>query len=179
LHIWQDHYITEIVDPKTGELLGPEEDGELVFTTLSKEAMPLLRYRSKDISSLMDQMTCECGRTHQKFSEIRGRSDDMLKVSGVNFWPSEVETILLRRDDLGSEYQIRVSRVNSTDRVSITVEARETGIDNQFRQKLASALGKDLHDVLLFTPEVTVVDPNTLPRVEVGKTKRVFDDRSL
>ena len=178
LHIWQDHFITEVVDPKTGELLGPEEEGELVFTTLSKEAMPLLRYRSKDISSLMDQITCDCGRTHQKFSEIRGRADDMLKVSGVNFWPSEVETILLRRDDLGSEYQIRVSRVNSTDRMSITVEARETGIDDHVRQKLASALGKDLHDVLLFTPEVTVVDPNTLPRVEVGKAKRVFDDRS-
>jgi len=179
LHIWQDQFITEVVDPQTGDLLGPEEEGELVFTTLSKEAMPLLRYRSKDISALIDQLACECGRTHQKFSEIRGRADDMLKVSGVNFWPSEVETILLRRDDLGSEYQIHVSRINSTDRMSIIVEARETGLDKEIRQKLASALGKDLHDVLLFTPEITVVDPSTLPRVEVGKTKRVFDERSF
>ena len=178
LHIWEDQFVTEIVDPKTGEVLGPEEEGELVFTTLSREAMPLLRYRSRDISSLLDQTACECGRTHEKYSEIRARADDMLKLSGVNFWPSEVETILLRRGDLGTEYQIHISRVNSTDSMAITVEAKDAKLDLMSKEKLAKSLEKELHDVLLFTPKVLIVEPNTLPRVEVGKARRVYDERS-
>ncbi len=125
-------------------MLGPEEEGELVFTTLSREAMPLLRYRSRDISELLDQSICECGRTHQKYSEIRGRADDMLKLSGVNFWPSEVETILLRRGDLGAEYQIHVRRVNSTDSMAITVEAKDSAIDPATKENLAKSLEKEL-----------------------------------
>ena len=179
LHIWEDHFATEVVDPKTGEVVGPEEEGELVFTTLSREAMPLLRYRSRDISELLDQSSCECGRTHQKYSEIRGRADDMLKLSGVNFWPSEVETILLRRSDLGTEYQIHVARINSTDSMTITVEAKDSTIEPATKENLAKSLEKELHDILLFTPKVSVVEPNTLPRVEVGKARRVFDDRSV
>ncbi len=178
LHIWQDHFLTEIVDPKTGEALGPEEEGELVFTTLTREAMPLIRYRSRDISRALDERACECGRTHQKYSEIKARADDMLKVSGVNFWPSEIERILLRRSDLGSEYQIRVDRVNSIDSMIVTVEARDSGLDLGRKEILAKSLEKDLHDVLLFTPKVVIVEPNALPRVEVGKAKRVYDDRS-
>ncbi len=178
LHIWQDHFLTEIVDPKTGEVLGPEEEGELVFTTLTREAMPLIRYRSRDISRALDERACECGRTHQKYSEIKARADDMLKVSGVNFWPSEIERILLRRSDLGSEYQIRVDRVNSIDSMIVTVEARYSGLDLGRKEILAKSLEKDLHDVLLFTPKVVIVEPNALPRVEVGKAKRVYDDRS-
>lgn len=177
LHIWDDYFLTEVVDPKSGEVLGQEEEGELVFTTLGKEAMPLLRYRSRDISSMLDQGECMCGRTHRKFSEIRARADDMLKISGVNFWPSEVETILLRRGDLGSEYQIRVGRVNLIDSMTVTVEARESGLDTATKETLGKSLEKELHEILLFTPKVAVVDPNTLPRVEVGKTMRVYDDR--
>ena len=177
LHIWEDYFLTEVVDPNSGEVLGPEEDGELVFTTLGKEAMPLLRYRSRDISRRLDQRKCECGRTHRKFAEIKARADDMLKISGVNFWPSEVETILLRRNDLGSEYQIHVGRVNSIDSMTVTVEAKESGMNTVTKEMLGKSLEKELHDTLLFTPKILVVDPNTLPRVEVGKIVRVYDDR--
>jgi phenylacetate-CoA ligase len=178
LHMWEDHFVTEVVDPKTGEVLGPEEEGELVFTTLSREAMPLIRYRSRDISKLFDQRTCECGRTHQKYSEIRARADDMLKLSGVNFWPSEVETILLRRSDLGTEYQIHVTRVNSMDAMAITIETKDAAINPERKEMLARSLEKELHDVLLFSPKVLIVEPNSLPREEIGKTRRVFDERS-
>lgn len=177
LHIWDDFFLTEVVDPKSGEVLGPEEEGELVFTTLGKKGMPLLRYRSRDISRMLDQRECECGRTHRKFSEIKARADDMLKISGVNFWPSEVETILLRHGDLGSEYQIHVGRVNSIDSMSVTVEAKELGLDTAAREVLGKSLEKELHEILLFTPKVVVVDPKTLPRVEVGKAMRIHDDR--
>ena len=178
IHIWQDYYIAEIVDPKTGEPLGPEEEGELVFTTLSKEAMPLMRYRSRDVSTLLDfGPTCECGRTHKKYSEIRARTDDMLKVSGVNFWPSELETVLLKESELGPEYQIHLTRVDSIDRMVIVVESREREIDNERKISLSKKLGSELHDILLFTPEISIAEPNSLPRVEVGKTKRVFDER--
>jgi phenylacetate-CoA ligase len=178
LHMWQDHFIVEVVDTKTGEVLEPEEEGELVFTTIAREAMPLIRYRSGDISFMMDQARCDCGRTHQKYSEIKGRTDDMLKISGVNFWPSEVETILLRHGDLGSEYQIRVDRVNSIDSMTVTVEAMDSGLDHEMKELLGKRLETQLKDVLLFTPKVLIVDPNSLPRVEVGKTKRVYDDRA-
>ncbi|MDA4111750.1 MAG: AMP-binding protein, partial [Thaumarchaeota archaeon] len=117
LHIWQDYFLTEVVDPKTGEPLGPEEEGELVFTTLSKEAMPLLRYRSRDISYLIDSSSCDCGRSHMRYSEIKARADDMLKVSGVNFWPSQVETVLLKEVEFGPEYQIHVIRESSIDKM--------------------------------------------------------------
>jgi phenylacetate-CoA ligase len=178
LHIWQDYFLVEVVDPKTGDLLGPEEEGELVFTTLGKEAMPLLRYRSGDISFLMDSSSCDCGRTHQRFGEIKARADDMLKVSGVNFWPSQVETVLLKEVEFGPEYQIRVVRQNSIDRMSIVVESRDKGLDGEKRGELARKLGSELHDILLFTPDISIVNPNTLPRVETGKAKRVFDERS-
>ena len=177
IHIWQDYYYTEVVDPDTGEPVGPEEEGELVFTTLTKEAMPLIRYRSKDISALLDIQTCDCGRTHQKFKSIRARADDMLKISGVNFWPSEVESVLLKQGEVGTEYQIRVMKVDSTDRMQITVESKERITDQSKKDLLAKKLSSSLHDVLLFSPEVIIVDPNSLPRVEVGKTVRVIDER--
>lgn len=177
IHIWQDYYLTEVVDPKTGELVGPEEEGELVFTTLDKEGMPLIRYRSRDISSLIDEPSCECGRTHQKYKQIRARADDMMKISGVNFWPSEVESVLLKEKDIGTEYQIHVTRVESTDRMRITVESKEKISDQTRKDVLAKKLSTDLHDILLFNPEIVIVDPNSLPRVEIGKTPRIFDER--
>ena len=178
IHIWQDYYYTEVVDPKTGEPVGPEEEGELVFTTLTKEAMPLIRYRSRDISALMDVGVCGCGRTHQKFKTIKARADDMLKISGVNFWPSEVESVLLKEGQVGTEYQIRVTKVDSTDRMQITVESKDKIEDQNARTQLGKKISASLHDVLLFNPEVVIVDPNTLPRVEVGKANRVIDERN-
>jgi len=177
LHIWQDQFLAEVIDPKTGEILGPEEEGELVFTTLSKEAMPLIRYRTRDISALMDSSTCDCGRTHKKYMGIKARVDDMLKISGVNFWPSEVESVLLKEHDLGPEYRIHVYSENMIDRVRISVESREKIVNDASRKILAEKLSADLHDVLLFNPQIEIVDPYTLPRIEVGKAVRVVDER--
>jgi phenylacetate-CoA ligase len=177
LHIWEDFFLVEVIDPETLDPVGPEEEGELVFTTLRKEAMPLLRYRSRDISSLIDSTTCECGRTHRRYKEIKARSDDMIKISGVNFWPSEIETLLLKEENVDPEYRIKISKAGFLDRVTIEIESREKILDQSKKEVLSKKLAKDLRDGLLFSPEVIIIDPNTLPRVEVGKTKRVLDER--
>ncbi len=177
LHMWEDHFLVEVIDPRTAELVSPEEEGELVFTTLTKEAMPLIRYRSRDISKLYASTSCDCGRTHRRYGQIKARSDDMLKMSGVNFWPSEIESVLLKEHDLGSEYRITIDRVNSIDRMSIEVESRERIDSQKLREDLAKKLSADLHSILLFSPEIAIVDPNSLPRVEVGKSIRVIDQR--
>jgi len=177
IHIWEDYFLVEVVDPNTGEEIGPEEEGELVFTTLRKEAMPLIRYRSRDISSLLDSSRCDCGRTHRRYEEIKARSDDMIKVSGVNFWPSQLESILLKEEALGPQYRIKISKVNTMDRMTIEVESREKILESVLKDSLAKKLSKDLHDTLLFSPEVVILDPNSLPRVEVGKAIRVNDER--
>ncbi len=177
IHIWQDFFLVEVVNSRTGEPVGVEEEGELVFTTLTKEAMPLIRYRSRDISKMLDSPSCECGRTHRRYSEIKGRTDDMIKVSGISFWPSQVETILLRNLELGPEYRIQISKANSIDRMSIVVESKDKIGDETTRMRMSEKLAFDLHEALLFTPNVTIVDPNSFPRIEGGKTKRVFDER--
>lgn len=176
LHIWEDFFLVEVVDPKTGDILGPEEKGELVITTLRKEAMPLLRYRTRDISMLLDAKTCECGRTHRRYSEIIGRTDDMVKVSGVNFWPSMVESTILNNKDVDQEYRIIISRIDYKDIVRIEVESSRK-LSEIEREKLRAVLKENLTNVLLFQPEVVVVDPGTLPRVEVGKAQRLVDQR--
>lgn len=177
LHVWQDFFLVEVVDPKTGEPLGPEEEGELVFTTLRKNAMPLIRYRCRDVSFLYGSRTCDCGRTHQKYKEIIARTDDMVKVSGVNFWPSEVESVLLRTEMVGPEYRIRLSRVNFTDRVKIEVESASRLKDKESKDKLSRELASELRNTLSFSPEVEILDPGTLSRAEVGKAQRMLDER--
>lgn len=177
LHIWEDFFLVEVIDPVSLEPLGLEEEGELVFTTLRKEAMPLIRYRSRDISALIDSKSCDCGRTHRRYREIRARSDDMVKVSGINFWPSELETILLQEEELGPEYRVTISRVESNDVARVEVECKEAGLDASKKEFLRKKLARDLHDALLFSPEVAVVEPNSLPRIEVGKAVRVHDER--
>ncbi len=177
LHMWEDFFLVEVVDPKTGEPLGPEEEGELVFTTLSKEAMPLIRFRSRDVSFLMDSRSCDCGRTHRRYKEIIARTDEMVKVSGVNFWPSQVEQILLKKDGFGQEYRIHISRVDFVDRMRIEVESASKLEDPALKEKLAAELASDLHNVLTFSPEVAIVDPGSLPRAEVGKAQRMADER--
>ncbi len=176
LHIWQDYFLVEVVDPNTGEPVGPEEQGELVFTTLAKEAMPLIRYRSRDLSFLMDSKSCDCGRTHRRYKEILGRTDDMVKISGVNFWPSEIEAILLHEPDLGHEYRITISHAGSADKLLIEVEAKES-LDETKASELARKVISDINNVALITPELRILPPNSLPRVEVGKAKRIYDER--
>jgi phenylacetate-CoA ligase len=178
LHIWQDHFLVEVIDPNTGDPVGPEEKGELVFTTLTKEAMPLLRFRSRDISFLIDSLSCDCGRTHRRYKEIIGRSDDMVKVSGVNFWPSSLESILLREDSLSHEYKITISRTKEgLDRVMVEVESKDP-IEEIKNAQLSERLAREIRNTTLFSPEIRVVSPGSLPRSELGKKQKIFDERS-
>src|SRR5262249_25306477 len=127
LHVWEDHFLPEIVDPDTGEPLPNGSWGELVFTSLTKEAMPVIRYRTGDISRL-DDSPCPCGRTHARMGRIKGRSDDMLIVRGVNVFPSEVEAALLAHPDLAPHYQIVVDRARALDRLEVQVEVGDAGV---------------------------------------------------
>lgn len=175
LHVWEDYFYPEIIDPETGEVLPEGEQGELVLTTLSKHAMPILRYRTGDITRL-NRETCECGRTHARMDNITGRSDDLLIVRGINVYPSQVEEVMLEFDEVAPHYRIDLRREDNLDTIEITVEHHEdfegdtAGIREEIRKRLRS--------VLSFNPDkLEVVPPNTIERTEVGKVKRVFDHR--
>ncbi|MEM2766591.1 MAG: phenylacetate--CoA ligase, partial [Candidatus Caldarchaeum sp.] len=178
LHLWEDHFYVEVIDPKTEEPVEPEEKGELVFTTLTKEASPVVRYRCRDISYLYDSVSCDCGRTHRRLGFISGRVDDMIKVAGVAVWPSAVENVLLKHPELGMEYQIIVTRVGGLDRLKVVAEL---GKDSKHVNinKLKKKLEDDFRETLMTSVEVELAEPMSLPRQEVGKAKRVFDQRGL
>ncbi len=178
LHVWEDHYIVEVVDPKTGEPLEPEEEGVLVVTPITHEAMPLLRYWTNDLTFLYDVRTCECGRTMRKIARIKGRADDMLIINGVNVFPSAVETVILSNPMVGNNYQIVVEREGNLDRMYVLVESKRKLAEEE-KEKLARELEYDLREVLIISPRVKVLEPGELPRVEGGKAKRVVDKRKL
>jgi len=175
LHVWEDHFYPEVVDPQTGEALPAGEEGELVLTTLTKEALPVLRYRTGDITSLTYE-ECECGRTAVRMDNVTGRADDLLIVRGVNVYPSQIEEVVLDLGDVAPHYRIDLYREDNLDRLEITVEHHEEfkGTPADLRDRIES----DLRDVLEVTPdEIEVVEPNALERTEVGKVKRVYDHR--
>jgi len=176
LHVWEDHYLVEVVDPKTGEPLEPEEEGVLVVTPLTHEAMPLLRYWTNDITFIYDSKSCDCGRTMRRIARIKGRADDMLIINGVNVFPSAVELILLSNPKVSPQYQIVVEREGNLDRMYIYVESKEK-MDDKAKEELAKELEYNLREALIITPRVKVLDPGELPRVEGGKAKRVVDKR--
>lgn len=177
LHIWEDHFIVEVVDPKTGEpVTKPEEKGELVFTTLTKDAMPLIRYRTGDITFLYDEGVHDCGRTHRRIGRISGRVDDMIKFRGVNFWPSYVEGLILTFPELSEEYLLEITSQSGLDEMILQVESKGV-LDPADRKKLEEEIRETINKHYSFTPKVLVVDPKTLPRVEVGKAKRFIDKR--
>lgn len=140
--------------------------------------MHLLRYCTRDRSFLYAAESCDCGETLRRIGRIEGRIDDMLKVSGVNFWPSVVEEALLKHSEVGPEYQIVVEKIASADKLTILVESKHV-MDEDSKKHLSEKLKEELRELLLFTPEVKVVDPNQLPRTELGKAKRVIDKREL
>ncbi len=177
LHIWEDHYIIEVVDPKTGEPVAKaEERGELVVTTITKDAMPLIRYRTGDITYLYDNDKCECGRTHRRIGRISGRVDDMIKFRGVNFWPSYLESLILKYPDLSEEYLLELTSQSGLDEMVLKVESKRL-LDPTERRRLEEELKETISRQFYFTPTVMIVDPKTLPRVEVGKAKRFVDRR--
>ena len=181
MHVSEDHFIVEIIDPDTGEVLPEGSEGELVFTCVTKEALPLIRYRTRDISSL-SRKPCSCGRTLVKMTKPRGRSDDMLIIRGVNVFPSQVEAALLQLAGAGTApyYQLIVDRVNNLDILEVQVEMDSSffsdtvrGIEEQERK-----IAKQLDYVLGISAKVTLVEPKSLARSE-GKAVRVIDKRKL
>ncbi len=178
LHINEDHFYAEIIDPDTGEVLPEGESGELVFTCLDKEAFPVIRYRTRDIC-VLSRKKCSCGRTHIKMLKPSGRSDDMLIIRGVNVFPSQIETVLIK-EGYSPNYQIIVDRVNNTDTIDVNVEISPEKFDDtvkvltQMEKKLESAL----RDMLGIGPKVHLVKPKTIARSE-GKAVRVIDNRKL
>ncbi len=181
LHINEDHFLAEIIDPNTGEQLPYGEEGELVFTTLTKEAMPILRYRTRDLTVLHAEK-CACGRTMVRMEKIRGRSDDMLIVRGVNVFPSLIEKTLLSVEGLEPQYQIIVDRTQEQlDKLEIWVEANQRffePIDTGALENLRAATEAHLNDALGIRAEVKLTGPHSIER-SIGKAKRIVDKRDL
>ena len=176
LHIWHDCYLVEIIDPATGEVVGDGERGELVVTPLAKEAMPLLRYRTGDITMKLED-ECLCGRS-QKIGRITGRSDDMLVIRGINVFPSQIEHVLLKIPEVGNQFMVYVDRINHLDEMTIDVEINRTFFSGELQDlaRIQKKVVKELRDALELRTTVRLVEPGTLPRFE-GKAKRVIDRR--
>jgi phenylacetate-CoA ligase len=177
MHMQDDHFLPEIIDPDTGETLPPGEQGELVITTLTKEAMPLIRYRTRDITRLNPD-PCPCGRTAVRHFKLAGRTDDMLIIKGVNVFPSQVEGVLLCHSELAPHYVLVVDRVNNLDSLEIQVEASEE-FYNQGEENIEQYTKKLRHEMqqtLYISSAITIVPPRTIQRSE-GKAKRVIDRR--
>lgn len=177
MHVNEDFFIPEIIDPKTGEALPEGEKGELVITCIYKEALPLIRYRTKDITRLIYE-PCKCGRTTVRMENLDGRTDDMLKIRGVNVFPSQIEEVLLGIDEIGPHYEIIVTRANHTDKLEIRVELAEPVDAFKKLQELETKIRHKLRIVLGLDAKIRLESPNTLQRFE-GKAQRVKDLRNV
>ena len=177
MHINEDHFIPEVIDPNTGEVLAPGEKGELVVTCITKEALPLIRYRTRDITRLMYE-PCACGRTTARMENLSGRTDDMLKIRGVNVFPSQIEEVLINTDGIGPNYEIVVERKDHSDILTVKVEVAAEGMMDSYAalEELEDKIKKKLHMMLGLDCKIQLVSPNTLQRFE-GKAKRVTDLR--
>lgn len=175
MHINEDYFIPEIINPETGEVLPPGEKGELVVTCIYKEALPLIRYRTKDITRLFYE-PCKCGRTTCRMENLDGRTDDMLKIRGVNVFPSQIEEVILGTEEIGPHYEIVLRRENHTDRMEIRVELLKATDSYKELEKIQRKLESRLRIVLGLEAKIRLESPNTLQRFE-GKAKRVKDLR--
>ncbi len=178
LHIWEDHFIPEIINPVTGEVLAEGEQGELVITTITKEGIPLIRYRTRDITSLTYE-TCVCGRSHARLARMTGRSDDMLIIRGVNVFPSQIESILMGIEGIEPHYLLIVDRKDNLDSLEVQVEVGEGLFSDEVKvlQSLSYRIEKEIKDILGISCKVRLVESQTIARSE-GKAKRVIDNRS-
>ena len=176
LHIWEDYYIVEIVDPETLEPVAEGEVGELVLTTINREAMPLLRYRTRDLTRVLPG-ECPCGRHHKRLDRMKGRSDDMIILKGVNIFPIQIETVLLQFKELSTDYLITLETVDTNDEMTIEVELNEMFTDDYARlQSLTREITRQLKDEILVTPRIKLMPKGALPKSE-GKAVRVKDLR--
>jgi phenylacetate-CoA ligase len=175
LHMWEDHFLPEVVDPETGEPVEEGEEGELVVTTITKQAFPMIRYRTGDMTEL-NYDTCECGRTMVRMDNVRGRADDLLIVRGVNVYPSQIEEVMVDIVDVAPHYRIDLYREGNLDTLELTVEHAHDY--DGTHEDLEDVIDSRLRDVLDVKPdEVEVVGPGVIDRTEVGKVKRVYDHR--
>jgi phenylacetate-CoA ligase len=179
LHVFEDHFIPEIINPQTGKVLPYGEKGELVFTTITKEAFPLIRYRTRDISVLYPQ-PCKCGRTHMRMERVSGRSDDMLIIRGVNVFPSQIESVLMNIEGVEPHYLLIVDRQGTLDTLDVQVEVNEKVFFDEVKnlQSLGRRIEKDIKDLLGVNAGVKLVEPKTIQRSE-GKAQRVIDKRKI
>lgn len=177
LHINEDHFVPEIIDPNTLEVLPHGQEGELVFTCITKEALPLIRYRTRDLTYL-DDSACSCGRTLIRMGRINGRSDDMLIIRGVNLFPSQVESVILKVSEVAPHYVLIVDRVNNLDTVEVWVEAKEGLITDAIKsvERVERRITDDLASLTGLHIKVKIVEPRTIERSE-GKAKRIIDKR--
>jgi phenylacetate-CoA ligase len=179
LHISEDHFIPEIIDSESGKVLPEGTEGELVITTISKEALPMIRYRTRDITRLTSE-PCSCGRTHSRMTKISGRTDDMIIIRGVNVFPSQVESILLEMGETEPHYQLVVDRVGSLDTLQVLVEVSEQMFSDHIRglETLENRIRVEIDNLLGVSADIKLVEPKSIPRSE-GKAQRVIDKRSL
>jgi len=179
LHINEDHFYPEIINPVTGETLPDGEKGELVLTTITKEGMPMIRYRTRDLT-VLDRKPCACGRTLVRMGKVLGRSDDMLIIRGVNVFPSQVETVLLGLGETSPHYQLIVDREDNLDKLTVLVELTEAMFSDEVRrlETLEHKIEATLASVLGVTAQVRLVGPKSIERSD-GKAKRVIDNRKL
>ena len=179
LHIFEDHFIPEIINPATGEVLPYGQTGELVFTSITKEAFPVIRYRTRDISSLNPE-PCICGRTHIRMNRVSGRTDDMLIIRGVNVFPSQIESVLMEMDQVEPHYQLLVEREGNLDMLTVMVEVGEQLFSDEVKhlQDLERKISKNIKEYLGVSAKVKLVEPKAIARSE-GKAVRVIDKRKI
>jgi len=177
MHVWEDAYLVEIVNPETLEPVPEGEIGELVMTTLRRTAMPLIRYRTRDLTHVINE-ECPCGRKHRRLARMVGRSDDMLIVRGVNVFPSQVEEVIMRHKWIGGNYVIRLTKSGALDQMTVQVELAKGEFDGSVEtlRNLRAELQRQLKEQIGFTAQVEVLEPGSLPASE-GKAKRVIDER--
>lgn len=179
LHVCEDHFIPEVIDPETGRVLPPGQYGELVFTTIAKQGFPVIRYRTRDITMLYDS-PCPCGRTHARMARIAGRTDDMLIIRGVNVFPTQVESVLLSIGHTEPHYLLVVDRERALDTLEVWVEVSEGLFRDEVKEleELERRIHDEIESVLGISVKVKLVEPKTIQRSE-GKAKRVWDKRDL
>jgi len=179
LHIWEDHFLPEIIDPETGEWVVEGKEGELVLTTLTKEGVPMIRFRTRDITSFVPG-ECPCGRTGRRIERIKGRTDDMIKVRGVMLFPYQIEQCILEVQGVEPHYQIILTRPHHLDEIEVQVEMAKETFSDEVRaiEELRRRLEKKIEETVGIRVKVTLVEPKSLPRSE-GKAKRVIDKRNL
>jgi phenylacetate-CoA ligase len=177
LHIWEDHFLAEIVDPASLKPMPDGEEGELVLTSLVREGMPMIRYRTKDLTRIVAG-PCECGRTHRRIERIKGRTDDMMIIKGVNIFPIQIERKLMGIPGVGNNFVIILERAEFTDLMIIKIEVQREYFMGDLRQleTLRRRIVEELKGDILITPKVDLVEPDSLPASE-GKAKRVIDNR--